>query len=207
MSKNVLIFATHPANAELRASQKQALRQSLRDKHAGAVVAVAPVKNATAEQLLELLHARQPIVVYLASCTDAGALRLDEVPPGQPAAADSPPGVAPDAVQLMEIVAAVQRQLAAPNPGDPDGAPSRVSMRRVLGLCFPKIESFDSFVEKEFPSVFHRYSSQMDRTSKTNLLLTMCDTSEMFQRLRLFPEFAPHHHELRFELYAQKLYA
>lgn len=67
--------------------------------------------------------------------------------------------------------------------------PPRAEARRALQKTLPTISLFDAFVLDYFPTVKRMFSSGMDRTERTNLLLESIEVSELLKKL------AEHHSE------------
>lgn len=61
----------------------------------------------------------------------------------------------------------------------------RVDARRLLGTALPLDSDFAAFCLDYFPIVSRRFASNMDRTTRTNILLESASIDEIIDRLRV----------------------
>jgi hypothetical protein len=62
--------------------------------------------------------------------------------------------------------------------------PSRPELRALLDQHLVGAADFDAFVADNFPDVYHRFGSGMDRVQKTTILLTHAEPARLIERLR-----------------------
>lgn len=76
-----------------------------------------------------------------------------------------------------------QRELGSVAAENATAQPSLATLRAYLEKCLPSESDFEGFCIDYFTAIQKRFSSGMDRTSKTNLLLTCAEPDEIFKAL------------------------